>query len=65
MVRGGDGQLRKKIGVRVKKIKRGKERRRKITLKKGEKTLKIHLLSGKKINLKRGGGWPTEGKNRS
>ena len=59
---GGDGQLRKKIGVRVKKIKRGKERRRQITLKKGEKALKIHLfgpqtyLSGKKLISKEGGG---------
>ena len=44
--------------------KKGKEKRRKITLKKGGKALKIHLfglqtqkkLSRKKFNLKRGGG---------
>ena len=56
----------KKIGVR-KKMKIGKEKIRKITLKKGKRALKMHLfgllnqklktyLSGKKFNLKRGRG---------
>ena len=44
MVRGGDGQPgRRKIGVRE-KIKKGKENRRKIILKKKEKVLKMHLF---------------------
>ena len=39
MVRGGDGQLGEKIkiGVRGKKLKKGKEQRRKITLKRGKR----------------------------
>ena len=42
---GGDGQPGKKmkLGVR-KKMKKGKEKRRKITLKKGKEALKMHLL---------------------
>ena len=44
MVRGGgNSQLGKKIGVREKNEKE-KEKRRKITLKKGKKALKMHLL---------------------
>ena len=33
-----------KLGVREKKFKKGKEKRRKITLKKGKEALKKHLL---------------------
>ena len=45
MVRGrGNGQLGKKIGRLGEKMKTGKEKRRKITLKKGEKALKMHLF---------------------
>ena len=47
MVRGGgNGQPGKKIksGVMGKKMKKWNEKRRKITLKKGEKALKIHLF---------------------
>ena len=38
MVRGGG------MASRGKKMKKGKEKRRKITLKKGKEALKIHLL---------------------
>ena len=46
MVRGGDDQLgkKKKIWSKGKKMKKGKEKRRKITLKKGNKALKMHLF---------------------
>ena len=47
MVRGrGDGQPGKKmkLGVRGKKMKKGKEKWRKITLQKGEKAIKMHLF---------------------
>ena len=47
MVRGrGNGQLGKKMKIRSygKKIRKGKEKRRKITLKKEEKALKMHLF---------------------
>ena len=33
-----------KLGVREEKMKKGKEKRRKITLKKGEKALKMYLF---------------------
>ena len=40
MVRGGDGQLRKNKNKELgKKMDKGKEKRRKITLKKGKKAL--------------------------
>ena len=48
MVRGGEEMVRwgknKKLGVKGKKMKKGKEKRRKITLKKGEEAFKMHLF---------------------
>ena len=41
---GGNGQLGKKIGVRGKNEKGKKKKRKKITFKKGEKALKMHLF---------------------
>ena len=46
MVRGGGAEMasrgKMKLGIRGKK--RGKKKRRKITLKKGEKTLEMHVF---------------------